>query len=115
MKNSKLAFTWIARILGFLALLFFGMFIFAEGVPTVLEEKDPQLNTMLFLMAFAAFAWFFAWFKPKEGGIALTLAGFLLGMNMLYYGGIDDVKAAMIYALPFLIPGVLFWWTGRKD
>lgn len=113
MNVSLKLIIWAARIIGGLALIFFGMFIVGEGIPDL--KENPQVQTMLFMLAFAAFAYFFAWFKPKEGGIALTLAGFLLGLNMLYYGGIDDVKAGLIYALPFLIPGILFWWIGRKD
>lgn len=115
MKSSTLAITWIARIIGGLALVFFGMFIIGEGIPDLREIVDPQLRNMLMLMAFTAFAYLFAWFKPKEGGIAMTLAGVLLGLNMLFYGGMDDFVAALIFALPFLIPGVLFWWVGRKQ
>lgn len=115
MKGSGVSVNWAARIIGGLGLVFFGMFIIGEGLPDLRETDNPQLKTMLLLMAFVAFAYLFAWFKPREGGMAITLAGVLLGMNMLFYGGMDDKVPALIFALPFIIPGVLFWWVGGKD
>jgi len=114
MKDSWLFILWLARILCGLGLAFFGLFIFGEGIPKWSEIEDGQLKTMLMLMAFAAFAYFFSWFKPKEGGLAIALAGFLLGLNMFYHGGLGDTEAALIYALPFVIPGVMFWWVGVR-
>ena len=115
MAVKKLYVKWAARIIGGLALVFFGMFIFGEGFPHLSEIKDAQLKTMLLLMAFAAFAYFFAWFKPREGGTAITLAGVLLGMNLYYRGEPGDALAGLIFALLLIIPGILFWWIGGKD
>jgi len=41
-------------------------------------------------------------------------SGSLLGLNMFYYGGTDDAVPAMIFALPFLIPGIMLWWVGSN-
>lgn len=105
---------WIALIIGGIALLFFGMFIFAEGIPDIWNIEDGRLKAMLLLMAFAAFGYFFSFFKPKEGGMVLTFSGLLLGLNMFYFGGTDDTIPALIYALPFLIPGIMLWWVGSN-
>ncbi len=113
MKNITL-FKWIARFIAGLAIVFFAMFIFGEGLPKWNEIDDPQLKSMLMLLAFATTGYVFAWFREKEGGIVLTISGVLLGMNMFYHGGADDTVAALIFMLPFLIPGLLFWWVGRK-
>ncbi len=78
------------------------------------EGMDPQLKTMLMLMAFAAFGYFFSFFKAKEGGMVLTFSGVLLGLNMFYFGGTDDAVPALIFALPFFIPGIMLWWVGSK-
>ncbi|MEZ5084261.1 MAG: hypothetical protein R2750_12575 [Bacteroidales bacterium] len=114
MSKTKTITKAIALIIGGLAILFFGMFIIGEGIPDLRKIDDPQLKTMLLLMAFAAFGYFFSFWKPKEGGIVLTFSGFLLGMNMFYHGGTKDTVAALIYSLPFFIPGVLLWWVGHE-
>ncbi len=113
MSDNKRIVKVVALIIGGLALLFFGAFIFGEGLPDFKEIEDPQLKTMLLLMAFAAFGYFFSFFKPKEGGMVLTFAGLVLGLNMLYHDGGDDFIPSLIYGLPFLIPGVLLWWIGK--
>jgi len=114
MKNKKLIVRTIALIIGGLAILFFGMFIFGEGIPDLSNPGNFQLKTMLTLMAFAAFGYFFSFFKPKDGGMVLTFSGVLLGLNMFYHGGVDDMFLALIYSLPFLIPGIMLWWVGSN-
>ena len=112
--KTKIVIKWLARILGGLAVIFFGMFIFGEGIPDLLTIESFQLKSMLMLLAFAAFGYFFSWFREKEGGIVMTISGLVMGMNMFYHGGIGDIEAALIYSLPFLIPGLMFWWLGRE-
>jgi len=114
MKNKRQVVRIIALILGGLALLFFSAFIFAERLPDIWNIEDPQLKTMLLLMAFAAFGYFFSFFKSKEGGMVLTFSGVLLGLNMFYHGGTGDTKAALIYSMPFLVTGLLLWWIGTE-
>jgi hypothetical protein len=114
-QSIRIALLWLARILGGVSVLFFGAFFVGEGVPRWKDIEGFQLKSMLLLLAFSAFAYFFAWFRPKEGGIALTLAGFIMGMNMFYHGGVGDTVAALIYGLPFLVTGVLFWRVGSVD
>ena len=115
MKPVKAYMNWFARVMGGLAVIFFGVFVIGEGVADLRETRDFQLRSMLLLLAFASFAYFFSWWKPKEGGIAMAIAGAVMGLNMFYHGGIGNVEGALIYALPFLVPGVIFWWAGRKE
>ena len=112
MSRTKQYLTWAARTLGGVSVLFFGIFVIGEGVKGLRESQDFQFRSMLLLLAFASFAYFFAWWKPKEGGIAMTLAGLVMGLDMFYHGGIGDINAVLIYALPFVVPGVLFWVGG---
>ena len=42
-----------------------------------------------------------------------TIAGVVMGLDMAYHGGMGDLTATFIYSLPFLVPGVIFWWAGR--
>ena len=112
MTKTKRYLLWSARTLGGVAVLFFGIFVIGEGIADLRESRDFQFRSMLLLLAFASFAYFFAWWKPKEGGIAMVIAGLVMGLDMFYHGGIGDLNAMLIYALPFLVPGVLFWWGG---
>jgi len=112
MSKNRLFVKTIALVIGGIGILFFGAFIFGEGIPNLKEIEDPQLKTMLLLMAFAAFGYFFSFFRQKEGGMVLTFSGVLLGLNMMYFGGTDDFVPALIYGLPFMIPGVMLWWVG---
>jgi len=114
MKNSRIIIKWIARISGGLAVLFLGMFFIGEGVAAELGGANGQFRSMMILLGFAVLGYIFAWFREKEGGIVMTLSGILMGMNMFYHGGAGDTEAALIYALPFLIPGLMFWWVGWK-
>ena len=114
MKKRVNVIRWIALIIAGLALLFFGMFIVGEGIPDLGKTENFQLKAVITLMAFAAFGYFFSFFKPKDGGMVLTFSGALLGLNMFYHGGVDDTVAALVYSLPFLIPGLMLWWVGSK-
>jgi hypothetical protein len=67
---------WIARITGFLSVVFFLAFMIGEGI-------------------------------PGEGGIILIFISIIMGLYLLYLSE-NNVIAAIIYCLPFLIPGVLF-------
>lgn len=114
MSKSKTIAKAIALIIGGFAILFFGAFIFGEGIPDLRNAENFQLKTMLMLMLFAAFGYFFSFWRPREGGFVLAFTGVLLGLNMFYHGGTDDTMAALIFMLPFLIPGVLLLWVGRE-
>ena len=103
---------WTARILGGLAVVFFGIFAMGEGTPDLFHADNMQLKALMTLLVFAAFGYFFSWFKEKEGGIVLSVSGVLLGMNVFYSGGMNDMGMTLIYMLPFLVPGLMFWWLG---
>ena len=108
----KVIIKWMARILGAGAVLFFNTFAIGEGLPDLIHTGNVQLKAVLALLLFADFGYLFSWFKEKEGGIVLSVSGFLLGMNVFYSGGMDDVGMTLIYMLPFLIPGLMFLWLG---
>jgi hypothetical protein len=66
------------------------------------------------LTLFAGFAYLFAWFREKEGGITLVVAGVVWGLTLLYQPGNDTPWNALYYSLAILIPGLMFWWVGNK-
>jgi hypothetical protein len=115
MKNTKqLVILWLARIIGGLAVVFFGAFIIGEGLPDMQDGIPSELRSTLILLGFAVLGYLFAWFREKEGGLTLTIAGVILGLNMFYMGGTKDTWTVLIFSLPFLVPGVMFWWIGLE-
>ncbi len=104
---------WIARITGFLSVVFFLVFMIGEGIPDLSDEQNGQLVTMISLLGIAVLGYIFAWFREKEGGIILIFISVIMGLYLLYSSE-NNVLAAIIYCLPFLIPGVLFLVYGYK-
>jgi hypothetical protein len=105
---------WSARIIGGLSLLFFGVFLIGEGIPDLLKSYNGNLASMLILLGFAAMGYLFAWFREKEGGIILIISGCIMGLNMFYSGGLKDIVFVLVYSLPFIIAGILFFLVGKK-
>ncbi|MCB2220672.1 MAG: hypothetical protein KQI35_09770 [Bacteroidetes bacterium] len=113
-KDKKHLIKWLARIIGGLAILFFGTIIIGEGVPEFKEGIPAELRSVIILLGFATLGYIFAWFREKEGGLTMSIAGVILGLNMFYMGGTKDTWAVLIFSLPFLVPGLMFWWVGLE-
>ncbi|NOX46530.1 MAG: hypothetical protein GXO89_06080 [Chlorobi bacterium] len=113
--KTKQILKWTARILGGIAIIFFLTFAIGEGVPDMMEEDNGQLRSIMLLFAFATLGYVFGWFREREGGVFMMVAGFLLGADMYYYGGTNDIMAVLVYSLPFIVPGILFFLVGKKE
>jgi hypothetical protein len=103
---------WVARGLAAAACAFFVAFAIGEGVPDLRRGADPVLVLTLLLIGAAVLATGLAYARPREGGAALVAAALALGLNALLAGGAPGsgraVRAGLVYAVPFLLPGVLF-------
>ena len=84
-------------------------------MPGLEGSENGQLRNILLLIAFASLGYIFAWFREKEEGIVIMTAGLIMGANMFYSGGTKDFLAFLIYSLPFVVPGVLFYLVGKKQ
>jgi len=115
MINKKKIFIWLARILGGIAVLFFGILFIGEGTPDLIAGDNGLLRSMMILMAFAFLGYIFAWFREKEGGWILTISGFLTGLYIFYNSGMKDILSVLVFSVPFLISGLLFVYAGKSD
>jgi len=52
--------------------------------------------------------------KPLKGSIIMISGGLIMAIYLLIIGGFDEIQMAMIYGLPFIIPGILFYYTAGK-
>lgn len=115
MSKYRLILLWKARIIGGLAIMFFLYILIDVMRSQDADEFALPIRSMMLLLGFATLGYFFAWYREKEGGIVMVIAGFIMGMYMYYNGGSADVWSFAFYSLPFLVPGLLFWWVGNQQ
>jgi uncharacterized membrane protein (UPF0136 family) len=104
-----------ARLIGGLAVLFFGAFFIGEGIPDLIKGSDSQLQSIMILMGFAFFGYIFAWFREKEGGYVLLFSGVIIGLTLFYRGNQKDIIMVFVYSIPLIASGLLFVLCSRKD
>jgi hypothetical protein len=114
MTNKITVYKWIARIIGGLAVIFFGTFFIGEGIPDLIKGADGHLQSMMFLMVFASLGYLFAWFREKEGGFVMAFSGIIMGLTMFYSGGNKDILMVLIYSVPFIVSGLLFVISNKR-
>jgi hypothetical protein len=115
MTNQKAVYKWSARIIGGLAVLFFGAFYFGSEIPELIDGAGGHLQSIIILWGFAFFGYVFAWFREKEGGYVLVISGIIMGLTLFYRGVIKDIPMVLIYSIPFILSGVLFIWHSQKS
>jgi len=52
--------------------------------------------------------------KPGPGPTIMISGGLIMAIYLLFVGGIDEYKMALIYGLPFIIPGVILYFTSMS-
>ena len=104
---------WLARVLGGLAIIFFGAFVIGEGLPDLKEGVPSQVQSTLLILGFSALGYLFAWFREKEGGLVMIIAGAIQALSMCYLVKPEEWPVILVFSLPFLVPGALFWWVGH--
>lgn len=103
---------WAARISGLISVAFFLSFIFGEGMHDIRSGDSQQLLPFLPLLALAISGYFVAWFKEKTGGAMMVIGGLSL---LVYLFCSKDYIIGIIYGLPFIIPGIIFYLLGRQN
>jgi hypothetical protein len=114
MTNKITVYKWIARIIGGLAVIFFGTFFIGEGIPDLIKGADGHLQSMMILMVFALLGYLFTWFREKEGGFVMAFSGIIMGLTMFYSGGNKDILMVLIYSVPFIVSGLLFVISNKR-
>lgn len=102
---------WAARISGLISVAFFLSFIFGEGMHDIRNGDSQQLMPFLPLLALAISGYFVSWLKEKTGGAMMVIGGLLLLLYLFYS---QDYIIGLIYGLPFIIPGIIFYLLGSQ-
>lgn len=112
--NATRILHYIALILGFQVSAFFLFFLIAEGGADLIEGKI-RVIPILILMAVSVGGFIWAVSKPGPGPLIMISGGLLMAIYLLFAGGIGEYKMAFIYGLPFIIPGLIFYFTSDKN
>ncbi len=106
--GKKQAMKWLGRVLGFLVCGFFLMFAIGEGVPEIAMGMTGALPILIMLLI-ALVGYIIAWFSERPGGAVLIVSAVAMAVYHFYIGGLENTKGALIYGLPFLIVGLIFF------
>jgi len=102
-------FRWFGRLSGFLGLVFFVSFFLGRGLEVIKSSNSNfDLLFILTLFSFALVANIIGWLIEIVGGFLLLLSGLALGIIIFFSDVFGTFLYTMTFALPFLIPGVLF-------
>jgi hypothetical protein len=112
--NATRILHYLALILGFQASAFFLFFLISDGVADLFEGKYSVIP-ILIMMIFTVIGYFWAISKPKSGSLIMISGGVVMALYLIMLGGIVGIKMAMIYGLPFIIPGLIFYFVGGRE
>jgi hypothetical protein len=103
------SFRWYGRILGFLGMVFFISFLLGEGFE-IYKNARASFDVLFVLtsLSFALFAYIVGWFIEIVGGGLLLLSGLSLGIYVGFSEVFSGFGNAMLFSLPFIIPGIFF-------
>jgi len=105
---------YIALILGFQASAFFTFFLIAEGGADLFAGKIRVIPILLMMiLSVGGFIW--AVMKPLKGSLVMIAGGAIMTLYLLILGGISEIMMSLIFGLPFIIPGVIFYFTSKKE
>ncbi len=107
-------YRWAARLTGIIGMVFFVSYFTAEGHQQLAKsDESAALVFVLILFTLCLVSYILSWFAEIVGGTLLTTAALLLPLYVFYCGQVEPVTAISYYALPFLIPGILFMIAWR--
>lgn len=112
--NATRILHYIALILGFQASAFFLFFLISDGVADLFDGKFNVIP-ILIMMIFTVIGYIWAISKPKLGSLIMISGGVVMALYLIMLGGTIGIKMALIYGLPFIIPGLIFYFVSKRD
>lgn len=103
----------LALAIGIVPVLFFFFFLVSEGIAGLLAGKWGVLP-LLIMMLFTLFGYIWSFKALKTGGIILITGSILMGVYLLFMGGIQGWKMALSFSVPFLLPGILLMISTKQ-
>ena len=112
--NTTRILHYIALILGFQASAFFLFFLISDGVADLFNGKFSVIP-ILIMMILTVIGYIWAISKPKLGSLIMISGGVVMALYLIILGGIVGIKMALIYGLPFIIPGLIFYFVSKTE
>ncbi len=115
MKNQKLYFLvhWMAIILGLFVILFFLTIIESTALSSLIFDEKWGVLPFTLMLLVPIVGYFVSLQRPKSGGLCMILGGMILVVYLLIIGSEGVGRMAFVFALPFIIPGLLFWLSQK--
>ncbi|MBS1513353.1 MAG: hypothetical protein JST86_21125 [Bacteroidetes bacterium] len=95
----------LAQSVGLIVCGFFLLFIIGEGIPDLFNKKSNELYWFLPMVLLPIAGYVVTWKKEKTGAMMMIAGSILLLVYLLIK---QNVSAAFIYCIPFLVSGGLF-------
>lgn len=111
--NATKILHYLALILGFQASAFFMFFLISDGVGDLFDGKYSVIP-ILIMMIFTVIGYIWALSKPRLGSLIMISGGLIMAIYLIFLGGIVGIRMALIYGLPFIIPGLIFYFVSDK-
>lgn len=97
-----------ARVLSVILIIGF-LYYFITNEYTRLENELSIETGPIYFMIFSVFIGFMiSWFFELIGGLVLVVGGLALGVYTFLSTGGGDPMTAVIYTVPFVLPGFLY-------
>lgn len=96
----------LAQSTGLFVCMFFLFFLIGEGIPDIVKGDGEELIPFIPFLLVPVLGYIVAWFRETTG-VAMMVTGAIALFIYLFIK--NDIKAALIYSLPFLISAALFY------
>jgi hypothetical protein len=107
-------YRWAARLTGILCMVFFVSWFTAVGIEDFKPpDQSPDIFFVIILFTLCFLTYILSWYAEIVGGALLTIAAILFPVYAHYNADVAVSVAVIHYALPFLLPGVLFMIAWR--
>lgn len=118
-RNQRLArrMIWIARIVGLVAALFLAIMVVGSATGEITGEESLPLDlegiTLGIITLFALLGCILSWWRERLASALLFLVAVGLAVHIGISAGRNHVLAWIAMGLPYLIAGVLLFFSWR--
>jgi hypothetical protein len=111
--NLTKFFYYLAVIVGFQASVFFIFILITDASGFLIEGKTGVIPILL-MMVFTVGGYVLTFSKQIQGSLIMISGGFIMAVYLIFLGGIGEYQMALIFGLPFIIPGLIFYFTSNR-
>lgn len=118
-SNEVKTARWIARVLGGIPCFFFLIYFFGsldELKLAITYGIDAEvIIPIMVLLAAGIIGYITSWVLELHGGVIMGAIGVTIAIYLYYLQGWDNSSGMFIYALPFVLSGLLIINCWRRD